>query len=149
MVFWGLLLVATALLSFHLIFSYIYPKTTSLYIGDGAFSARVAKNDAARTEGLSGTENLPSDEVMLFVFESDSRWGIWMKDMQYSIDVVWLDESKKVVDMALGVTPSSYPRVYTPKKDARYVLEFAAGTVRQQSIREGQHAVFSDIRSEQ
>lgn len=149
MVFWGLLLVATALLSFQLISSYIYPKTTSLYIGDGAFSARVANSEAARTKGLSGTESLPSDEVMLFVFESDSKWGIWMKDMQYSIDVVWLDESKKVVDMALGVTPSSYPRIFTPKKDARYVLEFAAGTVRQQSIREGQHAVFSDIRSEQ
>lgn len=148
MVFWGLLLVATALLSFQLISSYIYPSTTSLYLGDGAFTVRVAKSDEARTKGLSGTSSLPEDEALLFVFDTDSKWGIWMKDMNYSIDIVWLDDSKKVVDTALNVSPQTYPRVFTPKKDARYVVEFAAGTVRKQLIREGQHAVFSDIRSD-
>lgn len=145
-VFWIIFGLAAVLFGAQMVSAYIYPNTTTLYVGDGAFTARVASNEDTRKKGLSNTASLPGDEAMLFSFDMNSKWGIWMKDMHYPLDIVWLDESKKVVDMALNVSPESYPKVFTPKKDARYVIEFTAGTVKKERIREGQPAIFSDTR---
>lgn len=143
-VFGAIVVLGVAFLVVQMVSAYLYPRTATLYLGEGAFVAQVANTDRTRTKGLSDTARLPADEVMLFVFDNDSKWGIWMKDMHYSLDIVWLDESKKVVDMALGVSPESYPKVFIPKKEARYVVELVAGTVKKEAIREGQQAVFDD-----
>lgn len=122
--------------------------TATMHLGTGKFSVRVADTEPKRIQGLSGTDNLPPDEAMLLAFDTDGRWGIWMKDMNYALDIVWLDESKQVIDYVLNVPPSSYPRVFVPKKKARYVVELASGTVNERSIRIGEHAIFSGTSKE-
>lgn len=39
--------------------------------------------------------SLKENEGMLFVLNSSSRGGFWMKDMKFPIDVIWLNENKK------------------------------------------------------
>lgn len=124
----------------------LVPHTTTLYISDNEFKARVVSTESTREKGLSGTTHLPEGEAMLFVYGHDNRWGVWMKDMHYAIDVIWLDESKKVVDFVTSVSPSSYPRVYVPSKPARYIVEVPSGTVKSKSIRTGQLALFTEKR---
>lgn len=117
----------------------------TVHIGDAVFTARVATTPAAREKGLSGTEPLRQDEAMLFVFDSDSKWAIWMKDMKYALDIVWLDKDKKVVYIVKNAPPESYPyEQFAPKQDARYVLELAAGTVGRKSISNSQQAMFDE-----
>lgn len=139
----AILLVVAALL-FQQATAYFLSQTTTLFLGEGKFTARIASSEAARTKGLSGTNTLPSDHALIFVFDYDSKWGIWMKDMRYPIDIVWLDKSKTVVDFVTNVSPNTYPRVYTPTKDARYVVELPSGTVKNKTIRTGRQAIFTD-----
>jgi uncharacterized protein len=79
---------------------------------------------------------------MLFVFDTDDYHGIWMKDMNYSIDIIWLDSGKTVVYMAEDVSPDTYPEVFRPDVPARYVVELSAGAAHRHGITEGQVADF-------
>lgn len=114
-----------------------------LRLGEGEYAVRVVSSGAERTKGLSGTTSLPKDQGMLFVFDADGRWGIWMKDMNYPIDILWLDRSKTVIDMVENASPASYPSTtFKPKVPARYVLELAAGSIADASIVVGNRATF-------
>lgn len=111
-------------------------------VGSGMSFARVAKTDAAREKGLSGAKSLAENESMLFVFDVPGRWGMWMKDMHYSLDILWIDGAKKVVYIAERVAPSTYPKIFLPQKDALYVLELPAGYVQKHDVRVGQTVTF-------
>lgn len=117
----------------------------TIRIGDGVFAAKVVKTQQERMNGLSNTSELRSDQAMLFVYERDDKWPIWMKDMNYPIDIVWLDKAKKVIYIVKNAPPESYPHeTFAPKEDARYVLELAAGMVDKKSIMIGKEAVFDE-----
>lgn len=111
-----------------------YSHSQQLTIANHHYAVSVMRTDAERQKGLSYTDDLPADQVMLFVFPSDGRWGMWMKDMNYSIDMVWLDDNKQVVYMAKDAQPSSYPTVFRPDKNSRYVIELASGTIERTGI---------------
>lgn len=141
-----IILLAVTLLLTQVVSAYFSPPKATLHLGSGKFTARIADNDRTRIQGLSGTHSLPADEAMVFIFESDGRWAIWMKDMNYSIDIVWLNSSKQVVDFVTNVPPESYPnKTFLPKEAARYVVELKSGTVKAKDIRVGQVATFSGI----
>lgn len=116
------------------------------YIHDGVvvqlhgqrYHTVIMRTDAERERGLSGTGSLPDDQAMLFVFQRDSQWGMWMKDMQYPIDIVWLNSDRRVVYMVKDAQPSSYPdTVYRPGVGSRYVIELPSGTIERTGIVEG------------
>ncbi len=87
----------------------------------------VADTPAARAQGLGGRGGLAYDEGMLFVFDQDGKYSFWMKDMFFSIDMLWLDADGRIVYMAQSVSPQTYPETFTPDTPARYVLELPAG----------------------
>jgi len=70
---------------------------------------------------------------MLFVFENSERFRFWMKEMEFSLDIVWISSGCTVVDISVDVpfpdpeTPlNDLPR-YSPEGSARYVLEINGG----------------------
>jgi len=89
----------------------------------------ISKNISSRQLGLSGTEVMPDDYGMLFIFDSVGEHGIWMKGMNYSIDIFWLDESFNLVHEERNVSPGTYPTVFGEGIKSRYVLETAVGTI--------------------
>lgn len=92
-------------------------------------------NDLAR--GLSGRKTIKENESMLFVFQKPMKWGIWMKDMNFPIDVIWLDQNGKVVDFVLSMDPKSYPKTFYPTHDSSFVLETATGFIEKAKIKIG------------
>jgi len=112
-------------------------------IGTKMISVRVADTDETRMKGLSGTSGLGDNEGMLFVFDTPGRWGMWMKDMKYSLDMVWMDGNKKIVYEAERVDPSTYPKVFLPDTEALYVLELPAGFIDANHVTLGQIVGFS------
>ena len=98
----------------------------------------VADSQEERIRGLSGTETLGEFEALLFVFETVDRHGIWMKDMNFSIDIIWISEDMKIVDIERQVDPNTYPRSFKPDKPARYVLETNSGLTQLFNIETGQ-----------
>jgi uncharacterized membrane protein (UPF0127 family) len=135
-------LLLIVVLGVALVQRFTQPQAT-LRLGDGIFTAHVATTESARQKGLGDTELLADNEAMILAFERDARWSIWMKDVEYPIDVVWLDARHKVVHIVKNMPPSSYPDTsFMPDKPARYVVEFAAGTVEKKAIRIGAIAHF-------
>ena len=101
----------------------------------------VADTESARQKGLSGRAGLAADEGMLFVFAQDGEHAFWMKDMRFSIDILWLRESLStgsgqavVVYMAQNVSPDTYPQSFRPNVPARYVLELPAGYAKEHTV---------------
>ncbi len=93
-------------------------------------------------QGLSGTKTLAPNHVMLFDFGSEDKWSIWMKDMYFAIDIIWLDSGGKVVHMVKNAPPSSYvdnqnAEIFRPSQNARYVIEAVSGTIEGTGIKNG------------
>jgi len=98
-----------------------------LKIGETEISVEVADTNAERSLGLSGREALLPNSGMLFYFEGPGNYGFWMKDMKFSIDIIWIDENYRVAGIEKNIKPETYPSVYYPPTPIKYVLEVPAG----------------------
>ena len=104
-------------------------KTTTIYTASSSVKAYIVDTDEAREKGLSGSEQLLPGVGMLFVFDNPGKYGFWMKDMKYPIDIIWINAEKRVVGVTKNVLPSSYPFVFMPPAPVKYVLEMATSSV--------------------
>jgi len=108
------------------------------------FSLEVAADDLSRQRGYMGREKIGPREGMLFVFDEDDLHSFWMKDCKVALDIVWLDVSGRVVWVAANRTPcpatGDCPSI-VPLSPARYVVEFAAGTVAAEFLKPGDGVV--------
>lgn len=93
----------------------------------GALEVEVANTKASRELGLSGRKSMSDEEGLLFVFDEPGRYGFWMKDMTFALDLVWINEDGIVVSLEREVATSTYPKVFMNQSGASYVLEINAG----------------------
>lgn len=100
-------------------------------------SVMISRTPTERERGLGGRDSLEPAEGMLFFFDSDGRYAIWMKDMRFAIDVFWISADGRVVDMRSNISPDSYPEIFEPKVSARYILETPAGFAQKNGVRIG------------
>jgi uncharacterized membrane protein (UPF0127 family) len=121
--------------------------TGILIINDTAIAVAVADTESARVRGLSGQPFIREEEGLLFVFPDSKKHGIWMRGMQFPIDIIWFDENFRIIDVYRNATPESYPSVFTPSLDARYILEVSAGFSAQSGISIGDNAHFVPVTS--
>ncbi len=89
------------------------------------------------TRGLSDTEAIAPLAGAIFVFEEEGFHGIWMKDMNYPLDIAWLDQHKRIIHIEKEVLPETYPKVFLPPTKDKYVLEVNAGYFDQKNINIG------------
>ncbi|MGQ0792071.1 MAG: DUF192 domain-containing protein [Nitrosopumilaceae archaeon] len=97
---------------------------------------QIADTDPRQARGLMFQEQLPLDEGMLFVWGDANKRSIWMLNMQFPLDVIWIDDNNKVVFIEKNVPPCktaletvTCPSYKGGSKDAKYVLEVTAGFV--------------------
>lgn len=114
-------------------------ETKSVYLEDSSYSDRtlnikdivifvdVAEDNVARAQGLSGRKSLKDDQGMLFIFETLGIYKFWMKDMNFPIDIIWFDGNQKIVHIEKNVLPESYPKLFGPDEETKYVLEVVSG----------------------
>lgn len=96
-------------------------------IAGQAINAEVPITPAQKEKGLGGRAGLAPDQGMLFVFEKPGQYFIWMKDMKFPIDILWISSSHTVVGVERDVKPNTYPSKFANKdKPAQYVLELKA-----------------------
>ncbi len=117
-------------------------RTRSVSLAGRCVTVELALSRAERAQGLSGRSTLPADAGMLFVYDSEGYPGIWMKEMDFPIDILWLSAERRVVDKQLSVSPDTYPRSFTPARPARYVLELPAGFAAEHKVPLGQAVEF-------
>lgn len=113
-----------------------------LDFSDVSIAAEIADTPATRMKGLSGVKSLPELQGMLFVTKQADYTGIWMKDMKFPIDILWI-ENGTVVDMKENIKPplpnadpSTLP-IYRPFVPSSFILEVNAGFSRRHAIHIG------------
>ncbi len=98
--------------------------------------ALVADSFLKHVIGLMFRDKLGARAAMLFVFPREARHGIWMRNMRFPLDIIWISGSKRVVDFA-DCVPAESRRTYCPAKAAKYVLEVNAGFIKRNRIKKG------------
>lgn len=102
-------------------------KSPTLTINNKTIAVEIADTTAKRRLGLSGRESLAPGTGLLFVFDEPDYHSFWMKEMNFPIDIFWLDENHQIVDSWLNAPPDSFPEARTSKVPAKYVLETNPG----------------------
>jgi len=118
--------------------------TGSVVMGGKTYFVNIADTFEDRALGLSGTKTLSDREGLFFIFPKDDKYGFWMKDMLFAIDIIWMDKDFKVVHIEKDVKPETYPNVFGPNTPARYVLEVSSGQAEQLNLKIGDSVVFSE-----
>jgi uncharacterized membrane protein (UPF0127 family) len=103
--------------------------TSVIQIGDVAVPVTLARTKQEQEKGLSGSSPLKEHTGLFFVFASPNRHGIWMKDMQFPIDIVWISPKGVVIYIEKNVSPDTYPKVFYSNGDDQAVLEMNGGEV--------------------
>jgi uncharacterized membrane protein (UPF0127 family) len=80
--------------------------------------------------GLSFRDKLDPGHGMLFIFPDLKRQYMWMPDMRFPLDIVWLDEGLTVVHITENAKPcltkANCPN-YSSKFLVKYAIEMTAG----------------------
>ncbi len=94
--------------------------------------------------GLQFRKSLPTDAGMLFVFKTSRPYSFWMKDTLIPLDMIWLDYARRIVYIAHNVPPCKADPcpLYTPDKQAMYVLEVNANQCERLGFKEGEEVEF-------
>ncbi len=97
--------------------------------------------------GMMFRPQLPPGYGMLFIFDKLEPRAFWMYRTLHPLDIIWMDENKRIVEIAENVQPC-------PSLDARecpttggvasslYTLELAAGQVIRLGLKQGDQLQF-------
>lgn len=110
-------------------------------VGSFEFTLEVASSSLELQRGLMGRTHLTDTEGMLFVFDREELWAVWMKDTLIDLDAVWIDSSGTVVHVEtmpveLGLMDSQLS-IYSPTVPCLYVIELKAGLAARAGITPG------------
>ena len=102
-----------------------YRNDDQVRINGANINVEVPRNSSEFAKGLGGRPCILPNQGMLFAFTKAGQYPMWMKDMKFAIDIIWIGTDHKVVGFYNDITPSTYPDSFVNKKDspARYVLE--------------------------
>lgn len=119
---------------------------SSVAINDKVFKVEVVTEETEQQQGLSGRQSLAADQGMLFVFPDKQVRSFWMKDMNFNIDLLWLDNDKIIgwqVDLSAPDRNISEEKLinYTSPQPVDKVLELPAGTIADLDIKVGDRVI--------
>ena len=116
----------------------------AIFPSGAEFTVELRSDPVERARGYMFREEVGPAEGMLFLFPTSGRHSFWMKNCLVDLDIVWLDENLRVVDIALGQTPcrdgDDCPSVL-PASPARVVLEVAAGRIEEEGLAVGDRLI--------
>lgn len=105
------------------------------------FEVEVMRTDADRSRGLMFRRDLPADRGMLFLFDTEERVAMWMKNTYLPLDMVFFGRDGRVVSIARDTEPLS-ERIISSGAPAASVVEFNAGTAARAGIETGDRLIF-------
>jgi len=111
-----------------------------LMVGDQEIQVEIRDDEFERELGFSGRKTLGDNEGMLFVFEQAMQPTFWMKDMQFSLDVLWIREGKVVeIEENVPHPTQEEPVIATmiPQNPVDMVLEVPSGWVSRAGVKVG------------
>ncbi|KKT21349.1 MAG: hypothetical protein UW04_C0005G0004 [Parcubacteria group bacterium GW2011_GWB1_43_8] len=108
-----------------------------IIIGNRVIRAENAESVMEKQKGLSGRNFMRKNNGMLFTFSQSDYYSFWMKDMKFPIDIIWIDENLRIINIEKNITPDTFPKKFIPQLPAKYVLEVNGGWSDKNEIKEG------------
>ncbi len=105
---------------------------------DACIDLEVVREQDELQRGLSGRDSLAEDAGMLFDFAGEGTRCMWMPDMNFAIDIIWLNQDQEVVYVMSDITPETYPESFCGAEPARYVIEVNSGFTTEAGVEIGQ-----------
>lgn len=124
--------------------TYSEPQGNYVEINGQKIPVELAETPNEQWRGLSGREKLDAGSGMLFVFPGKGVRNFWLKDMNFPLDIIWIDENTVVkVDRNLPPGGPAPNESYSSIWPINYVLEVNAGFAEKHDIRAGDEVVYS------
>lgn len=101
----------------------------------------IADNAEKRARGLMEVKNLPKDYAMLFIFDSPQVANFWMKNTAIPLDIIFVDNSNKIVHIHKNARPFDESFI-SSQKEVDKAIEVNAGLVDKYNIRVGNKIKF-------
>jgi len=98
--------------------------------GTRTFQVECAVSPEALKKGLSGRKGLTEGTGMLFLFPELKEHTMWMPDMNFPLDVIWLDEQFSIVHISYGLRPCEPDQICPSVSSiysSMYAIEVVAG----------------------
>jgi len=95
----------------------------------------IADNHPKREKGLMYRKSLPKNAGMLFKFPRASSLGFWMKDTYVPLDIAFLDDNGKILQIEEGIPLSTRP--IRSNNECRHVLEVNRGWFKENGVKIG------------
>ncbi len=115
---------------------YLKPKTAEIKIAGKILQAEVADNTITRARGLMYQS---SPKPMLFIFPSPAVEGFWMKNVNFPLDIIWIDSEEKIIGTdRMEPCVSGECKIYNPPAPIKYALEVEAGFVEKNKVKVGE-----------
>ena len=104
----------------------------------------VADTLKKRRLGLGKRTSLKKGWGMLFIFGKRKTYRFWMKDMQFPLDIIWLDNHRivHIIHNAKPANSRDEPEVMISPVPVNFVLEIAAGRAAKLRLKTGQRMKF-------
>jgi len=112
-----------------------------IQVGGVPVRVRVSQTPQEKERGLMFTEQLPADEGMLFVFESQHRPAFWMKNTPIDLDLAFIDGRGRIVEIC-HMEALDEETIHRSRHPALYALEVNAGWFREHGIAVGDEVRF-------
>lgn len=104
----------------------------------------ITQSDMLR--GMMFREQLPPTRGLLFYHPRSGHYPYWMYQVRVPLDMIWLDHSKRIVQIIHDVPPCTGPKEscksYGGAFEASFVLELAAGQAAANGLKPGMQLEF-------
>lgn len=106
------------------------------------FKCMIANEPDEISTGLMYVENLEIDKGLLFFYETPRNVTYWMKNVLIPLDIVFIDENYKIINIEEAYVENNISRNkdfkrYNSLSPVKYVVEINQGLCKQYDIKSG------------
>lgn len=102
----------------------------------------IAETDYETQTGLMYRHSMAKNRGMLFIFPDETMHYFYMKNTEFPLDIIYVDQNLKIASFAKNATP--YDETSLPsEKPVKYVLEINGGLSDQWNLQVGDSISYS------
>ena len=111
--------------------------TYPLKINGHSIRAEVANSEEDRRTGLMFRKSLGENQGMLFIYEKEGRYAMWMKNTNVALSVAFIDRNGAILNIE-DMEPQTEDS-HGSKGVAKFSLEMNQGWFKKRGIKKGDH----------
>ena len=119
-----------------------------LFNGQGtlitSLDIEIADNDYETETGLMHRTAMKKNRGMLFIFKDEQPRYFYMKNTEFSLDIIYLNAQQKVVSFIENAEPFNENSLPS-EEPAKYVLEINSGLIKEWGIQKGDSITFNRV----